>query len=244
MKLKHVALGAAAVAMTASAAFAAGHKTRGSDGHVNIIYWQAASILNPFLSGSTKDVESASMVIEPLARYDENANMVPWLVEEIPTVENGGVSEDLTQITWKIAPGLKWSDGSAFTSADVKFTYEYCTHPEGGCATSALYLVGAGVVPEERTKILSTGGMITAARETQAATVLVATETGMLHQLEKAAPQVNFEPVNRAAVCKYMKMITPAKLLRSLQTGTDEVTLDRDIADRARRSLEQMPTAN
>lgn len=133
MKLKHVALGAAAVAMTASAALAAGHKTRGSDGHVNIIYWQAASILNPFLSGGTKDVESASMVIEPLARYDENANMVPWLVEEIPTVENGGVSEDLTSITWKIKPGLLWSDGTPFTANDVVFTADYCMDPTGGC---------------------------------------------------------------------------------------------------------------
>jgi len=107
---------------------------RGSDGNVNIIYWQAPSILNPFLSGGTKDVESSSMIIEPLARYDEKGNLVPWLVKEVPTVENGGVSEDLTTITWNITPGITWSDGSPFTSADVVFTYEYCTHPEGGCA--------------------------------------------------------------------------------------------------------------
>jgi peptide/nickel transport system substrate-binding protein len=106
---------------------------RGADGHVNIIYWQAASILNPFLSGGTKDVESSSLVIEPLARYDENGNMVPWLVDEIPTVANGGVSEDLTSITWKITPGIKWSDGSDFTAHDVVFTADYCMHPEGGC---------------------------------------------------------------------------------------------------------------
>jgi quinolinate synthase len=117
---------------------------------------------------------------------------------------------------------------------------ELFVHPECGCATSALYLVGAGVVPAERTKILSTGGMVTAAATTTASRVLVATETGMLHQLEKVAPHVTFEPVNRAAVCKYMKMITPAKLLRSLRDGVDEVTLDRDIAERARRSVERM----
>jgi quinolinate synthase len=117
---------------------------------------------------------------------------------------------------------------------------ELFVHPECGCATSALYLVGAGVVPAERTKILSTGGMIAAARETKAEKVLVATETGMLHQLHRAAPDVDFEPVNRAAVCKYMKMITPAKLLRSLKEGRDEVTLDPEIADRARRSVERM----
>ncbi|MBS0123922.1 peptide ABC transporter substrate-binding protein [Thetidibacter halocola] len=130
MKLKTLMLGAAAAMVMAPAAFA----ERGSDGEVKIIYWQAPSILNPFLSGGTKDVESASMIIEPLARYNEKGELVPWLVDEIPTVGNGGVSEDLKQITWKITPGLLWSDGTPFTSADVKFTYEYCTHPEGGCA--------------------------------------------------------------------------------------------------------------
>ncbi len=83
--------------------------------------------------------------------------------------------------------------------------------------------MSSGVVPETRTKILSTGGMIDAARDTTASTVLVATETGMLHQLRQVNPAVDFQPVNRAAVCKYMKMITPAKLLRSLREGVDEI---------------------
>jgi quinolinate synthase len=117
---------------------------------------------------------------------------------------------------------------------------ELFIHPECGCATSALYLAASGAVPMERTKILSTGGMITAAEQTTAKKVLVATETGMIHQLTKANPLVIFEPVNRAAVCKYMKMITPGKLLRSLREMRDEVTLDREIADRARLSVERM----
>ena len=117
---------------------------------------------------------------------------------------------------------------------------ELFIHPECGCATSALYLVGAGVVPETRTRILSTSGMVTAAKETTARKVLVATETGMLNQLTKANPLVLFEPVNRAAVCKYMKMITPAKLLRSLRDGTDVVDVPPEIADKARLSVERM----
>ena len=117
---------------------------------------------------------------------------------------------------------------------------ELFIHPECGCATSALYLASSGVVPKERTRILSTSGMVQAARETKAKKVLVATETGMLHQLTKANPLTIFQPVNRAAVCKYMKMITPAKLLRSLQNMTDEVTVDDAIAARARSSVERM----
>lgn len=117
---------------------------------------------------------------------------------------------------------------------------ELFIHPECGCATSAMYLAGAGVVPAERTRILSTSGMVEAAATTTATRVLVATETGMLHQLRKANPLVLFDPVNRAAVCKYMKMITPEKLLRSLRDGTDEVLVPADIAARARASVERM----
>ena len=117
---------------------------------------------------------------------------------------------------------------------------ELFIHPECGCATSALYLASSGVVPQERTHILSTGGMVDAARNTKAKKVLVATETGMIHQLRKANPLVIFEPVNRAAVCKYMKMITPEKLLTSLREGRDEVAVPFDIAERARQSVERM----
>ena len=140
MKLMTALLGASALCAMTTAAAADGHEgERGRDGEVKIIYWQAPSILNPYLSGGTKDVEAASLVLEPLARFDSSGNIVPWLVDEVPTVENGGVSEDLTQITWKLTEGLIWSDGTPFTSADVKFTYEYCVDPEGGCSGGAKY---------------------------------------------------------------------------------------------------------
>ena len=135
MKIKTLMLGAVAATALAPAAIA----ERASDGHVNIIYWQAPSILNPYLSSGTKDIESASLVIEPLGRYDPTGALIPYLAEEIPTLENGGVSEDLKTITWKLKSGLKWSDGSDLTSADVKFTADYCMHPEGGCAQLAKF---------------------------------------------------------------------------------------------------------
>jgi quinolinate synthase len=113
-------------------------------------------------------------------------------------------------------------------------------HPECGCSTSALWLAGEGIVPSERTHILSTGGMLAAARDSRARTVLVATETGMLHQLRQVNRTTEFRPVNPRAVCQFMKMITPAKLLRCLRSGTDEVTVPPDIAARARRAVEGM----
>jgi quinolinate synthase len=134
--------------------------------------------------------------------------------------------------------GINGADLKARVEAEPEA--ELFIHPECGCATSALYLAGAGVVPKERTRILSTGGMVDAARTTTAKKVLVATETGMLHRLAQENRNTVFEPVNRAAVCKYMKMITPAKLLRSLRDGTDVVDVPADIAEKARQSVERM----
>ncbi len=135
MKVKTALLGAIASTALAPMVLADAHEgERGRDGEVKIIYWQAPSILNPFLSGGTKDIESASMIIEPLARYNETGELTAWLAAEVPTVANGGVSEDLMSITWNIAPGILWSDGTPFTSADVKFTADYCMNPDMGCA--------------------------------------------------------------------------------------------------------------
>lgn len=106
---------------------------RGRDGHVGLVYWQAPSILNPYLSGGTKDIEAASLTLEPLARHDERAKLVAWLAAEIPTVENGGIADDLTSITWRLKKGVKWADGTALTAHDVVFTADYCMDPEMGC---------------------------------------------------------------------------------------------------------------
>jgi quinolinate synthase len=117
---------------------------------------------------------------------------------------------------------------------------ELFVHPECGCATSALYLVGEGAFPEERVRILSTGGMLAAARSTHARQVLVATEVGMLHQLRNAAPDIDFRAVNERASCKYMKMITPAALLRCLVEGVDKVHVDAQTSRLARQSVQRM----
>jgi quinolinate synthase len=117
---------------------------------------------------------------------------------------------------------------------------ELFIHPECGCATPALWLSGTGDLPTERTHVLSTGGMLERARTTQATSVLVATETGMLHQLRRANPRVDWQPVNAKAECVYMKMTTRDVLLTSLRDGTTEVHVDPDVASRARQAVEAM----
>ena len=118
---------------------------------------------------------------------------------------------------------------------------ELFIHPECGCATSALYLASTGVVPEERTKILSTSGMVD--RGARDDGPQGARRHGDRHAAPAARRQLarpSSSPSTAAAVCKYMKMITPAKLLRSLRDGTDVVDVPPDIAERARQSVERM----
>ncbi len=132
---------------------------RGRDGQVNILFWQAPSILNPYLSGGVKEIEAASLIIEPLARYDTTGTMVPWLVEDIPTLDNGGVAQDLSSITWVLREGLTWSDGAPLTSQDVRFTWEYCTAEGGGCAQREKFKDIADIeTPDDRTVIIRFDG--------------------------------------------------------------------------------------
>ena len=135
MKLKTALLGAACAFAMAPAAQA----DRGTDGEVKLTFPQAVSIMNPYLSAGTKDVIAASMVVEPLAGFDDKGNLIARLVTEIPSVANGGISADLTTITWKLIPGLLWSDGSPLTADDVVFTANYCLDPAGGCASLSKY---------------------------------------------------------------------------------------------------------
>ena len=135
MTLRSTLLGAAAMMALAQGAQA----ERGSDGDLKLTFPQAVSIMNPYLSNGTKDIFGSSMVLEGLAGIDDQGNLIPKLVAEIPTLENGGISADLTSITWKLLPDLKWSDGSPVTADDVVFTAAYCMDPTGGCAQLKKY---------------------------------------------------------------------------------------------------------
>jgi quinolinate synthase len=113
-------------------------------------------------------------------------------------------------------------------------------HPECGCSSQCMYLMSTGDLPSERTFVLGTGGMVQRMNESSADRFIVATETGMLHRLRKEKPEADLVAANEAAVCGYMKMITPSKLLRCLATGTDEVLVPPEIAERARVPIERM----
>ncbi|WP_298562737.1 peptide ABC transporter substrate-binding protein [uncultured Aliiroseovarius sp.] len=132
---KHINLTTLSFVALATAA----HAERGSQGDLNLFYWQAPTLLNPYLASGPKDSEPASLVLEPLARHDETGKMVPWLAQAIPTLDNGGISPDLQSITWTLKSGIKWSDGTDFTANDVVFTANYCMDADSGCQMTAKF---------------------------------------------------------------------------------------------------------
>ena len=131
----------------------------GQGGSATLLYWQAPTILNPYLSSGTKDAEAASLVIEPLAEYNENGEIVAVLATRVPTLENGGISADRTRITWNIREDVVWSDGTPLNANDVVFTWRYCTAPGGGCTTASSFENVASVdAVDERTVTITFDG--------------------------------------------------------------------------------------
>jgi peptide/nickel transport system substrate-binding protein len=110
---------------------------RGRGDRLTILWWQAPTLLNPHLGQGLKDSNAARPVLEPLAAMGPDGTPIPYLAAEIPTLENGGISPDLKTVTWKLRPGVKWSDGSDFTADDVVFTYEYVADKSTGASTAA-----------------------------------------------------------------------------------------------------------
>ncbi|MBW7882061.1 MAG: peptide ABC transporter substrate-binding protein [Caldilineaceae bacterium] len=91
---------------------------------------QEPDSLNPWLTGLTVGLEVESMIYDSLTRVDPTGEHVPLLAAEVPSLENGDISEDLLTYTYKLRDDVTWHDGTPFTAADVVFTYEAIANPE------------------------------------------------------------------------------------------------------------------
>lgn len=129
--LKLAIITAAALLLTACSGLGIGRS--GDEETLTLHYWQPPSLPFPYLSAGDKDEDAAAVTLEPLANYDPDGNLTPKLAVDIPTIENGGVSQDLLTITWRLKDGLKWSDGSDLTANDAVFTWRYCVDADTGC---------------------------------------------------------------------------------------------------------------
>ena len=112
---------------------------RGGGGKLRLLWWQAPTILNTHLASGTKDNDASRVVYEPLAAFDPDANFVPILAAEIPSLDNGGLAKDGTSVTWKLKRDVVWHDGKPFTADDVIFTWEYAADSATGATTSGSY---------------------------------------------------------------------------------------------------------
>ncbi|MGH7267957.1 MAG: peptide ABC transporter substrate-binding protein [Candidatus Rokuibacteriota bacterium] len=112
---------------------------RGGGGQVKVLWWQAATLLNPHFANGTKDQDGSRIFYEPLGSFDPDGNIVPILAAEVPTLQNGGVAKDGMSVTWKLKRNVAWHDGKPFTAADVVFNWEYAADPATAAVTTGVY---------------------------------------------------------------------------------------------------------
>lgn len=121
MKFRRAFLLMAALLLVIGAALpTAGQDTKA----VTIVYDQELDNLNPMYSSMFFMGITQSLYLAPAWNFDPDLNPVPVLVTEIPSSENGGLSEDGTTITLNLRDDIVWSDGEPITSADFIFTYD------------------------------------------------------------------------------------------------------------------------
>ena len=108
-------------------------------GVVDFLLYEDPDSLNPLVGQTTIAVQVSLAILEGLTYHDPDGNFQTGLAAELPTLENGGVSEDLLTVTWKLKPGLLWSDGEPVTSEDVKFTWEAARDAANGSAFASDY---------------------------------------------------------------------------------------------------------
>src|SRR5699024_12800912 len=98
-------------------------------------------------------------------------------------------------------------------------------HPECGCSTSSMYLKSEGILPKDKTHILSTGKMLNHSNTSEVDEFIVATEVGIMHQMQKQNPNKKFMAANPQDVCPFMKMINLENVLASLKENKHIITV-------------------
>ena len=117
---------------------------------------------------------------------------------------------------------------------------EFLIHPECSCTTPIMYDVANGSYKSNQVQILSTEGMMNHVKNSKSNEFVVATETGILYRMKQQNPSKKFIPASEKAECEYMKMITLEKVYNSLVNEETIVTVQKQIADKARLAIERM----
>lgn len=120
---------------------------------------------------------------------------------------------------------------------------ELLIHPECGCSTSCM-MKSAMYFDCKDGHVYSTAGMLNRASESEAEEFVVATETGILHRMEKENPGKKFYAANEESVCNYMKMITLENLYEALKKDQFEVKVPKHLAEKAIIPIQRMLSIN
>lgn len=110
-----------------------------SGGTVIIALYQEPQALNPYLVNQGAATRVMKTIQEGLLGIEPDGNYYPLLAEEVPTLQNGGISDDGLQITYHLRPGIKWSDGEPVRAQDVLFTWDAIMNPDNQVITRSGY---------------------------------------------------------------------------------------------------------
>ncbi len=133
-------------------------ETQAGGGTVTLILPEEPANLNYFLADAAIVRQAADATsMTGLATINEDGDFVAVLAEDLPTLENGGLSQDYLTVTWKLKPDLKWSDGEPLTSDDIKFTVEVLSTPDSGAlvGTTGFDLITSVETPDDQTAVLT-----------------------------------------------------------------------------------------
>ena len=159
------------------------------------------------------------------------------VVEEIPQNKEilflpdlflGAYIENMTGRKMHVWPGechvhAKLTANEINLMKDTYSNADFLVHPECGCVSNVMYDMANGDILDNKTKILSTGGMVEYTKKSASKEFIVATETGIIYQLQKNNPEKKFRPLKDNAICEYMKKITVEKLYKSLNEEVYQV---------------------
>ena len=136
---RHIGWGVAAQGTAGPPAEGMDGRTRGEGGELKLIQWQAPSMLSPHVSTGEKDYLAAQPIMEPMMRYLPDGTLIPNLITEVPTVDNGLLGEDLKSVTYKLLDGVTWADGEPLTADDVVFTWQWVVDAANAATSAGVY---------------------------------------------------------------------------------------------------------
>ena len=175
-------------------------------------------------SGNAKKIVEAAPVDRDLL-FVPDENLGAWVIEQTGR------------------PMTLWQ-GNCYVH--VEWTHESITrirreHPDAPLVAHPECTKAVRMLADE---VCSTEKMVNYCRDSRAKAVIIATEVGMLHRLQKECPEKQFipAPTEKCACneCRFMKMNTLEKLHDCMANRTPEVTLDDAIIERAHQPIERM----